>query len=858
MPPQHKPQPTAISPLRLPPILFAILFVYAAGMLFSLWWRQAPINPGLFLEYWRRDAHFLIPTWGGFFTTWAGNGVAMMLLALLELASWGAGRYALRWVLGRVLAGHWGILLSLGLGNGLLGMVVLGFGLMGLLHPGILWIVLAVPAGLGVQRIVSTRADWPDPATWRQQTVTKLNSFTWVEWLLLAMSLLILFPNYLSALQPEQFYDSLVYHMAEPEQYLLEHKICNLSISSNLPFMQEMQYALLLGLGSDIACKLLHWMDGVLCALAVYTLARTLMGRSAGLLAMAVFLSQPPLRFLQYATMVELKLALFEFLATMAFIQAMGWRVPTGSNIKGIPAGERPSSGGWLFLTGWFLAFAHGTKYLGIFSTVLLVTWWIIEKRRVNRTQMVRYVFPAICWITLWTLPWLVKSWLFTRDPFFPLLQNVFPAVHWNEDMHQQWMSANTRHGMGHGNWLNWLLLPVNASTETSSFGSFTLNPFALLFLPLMALFRSPPAPQRFLAAYAGLFAAIWAMTSQQTRYLLPMMPQAAVAVAFLVTRIGSGVWLVKILLSIPVIWILIVSAFGQVHNRFSNSSLWPYTMGHMDRQKFLSTYVSYYDTLARANQVVGRRDRLMLLGEGESFYCHRRRFRNNYFDRPEIGELVKQAASSEALLRSLERLRVTHFLVHTMRTGEHLGYGLFDWGRAGRERFLELWASHLQLISANNGVFLFELTKTPLPLHERKRGTPPYFYPRAIQTQASTLINQVEQLFRLGRRQEAYEMTGAIVRLLPEAALAHSYRAYASSLVNKRKEAIAEYAEAIRVGYPPADIYYNLGLLLYDEHNYAEALERILEALRLDPNTAQGRAQELVEQLRKLIQQPS
>ncbi len=498
-------KPQAMEPfsLKVPPVLFVFLFLLLSGALFYLWgreWSQAAFILGLIPEYWQRDARFLIPAWGGFFTTWTGNSLAMLLLAAFEVASWGVGRLALTWALKWMPAGLKGALLALGLGNGLLSMLVLSLGLSGLLQPLLLWPAFAALFGWAWLRAVRDGGGVAGLAASWSKTMAALKSWLWVEWLLLSVCMLIVITNYLWALQPEEFLDSLVYHLADPEQFLLEHKIFYFSDSSNLPFLQEMQYLLLLGLGSDIACKLLHWMDGILCALAVYALARTFLGQRAGLLAMAVFLSQPTLRLLQHVTMVELKLTWFEVLATMAFVGGMGWLKGGEGKVRG---------GAWFLLVGWFLGFAHGTKYHGIFASVLILGWWSMARGfKAGGAARSRWgeLFSILGWASLWTLPWLGKSWLLTGNPFFPLLQNVFPAFNWDEQLYQQWLLANIQYGTGHGNWVNWLLLPVHASVENADFGSYTLNPFALLFLPCMILYRSPPSPQRFFAAYAGLY----------------------------------------------------------------------------------------------------------------------------------------------------------------------------------------------------------------------------------------------------------------------------------------------------------------------------------------------------------------
>ncbi len=660
---------------------------------------------------------------------------------------------------------------------------------------------------------------------------------------LLALAGFILLFNYLPAMEPEWFYDSLVYHLAVPEQWLIRHKVCHLphTFFSNFPFLEEMQFAIFLGLGDDLAPKVLHWAQGALAAVATYALARTVLGPLGSLLAACVFLSQPTLRFLQHVTMVELGMTWFQALAALAFARAMGW------------SADRRRPAAWMAVAGWLLGFAQGTKYIGIWASGLMLGWWLLAHARDGRP--LRRALSGAGWLvaagSAGTLVWLGKNWLFTGDPLFPFLAQIFPALGWDGELYARWMRDNTKYGTGHGTWEKIVTMPAMASIDISDFGTFTLNPFAIVFLPCLAALPRVPETVRFAGVYAAASFALWATSSQQTRFLYPMMPVASVAIAYAAARVGTGSRPVRGLALAAAGWILAVAAFGEVHNRFSNNALSPYTMGHLSRLNLLRLGVQYYETVERARELTGPNDRVWFLGGDESFYLGRPRICNSIYDRSALGDLAKRATSAEDLVRRMRQRNVTHLLVHEPRCDEYVNYRIFDWGEPAIGRFLDAWAAHGKMVFVSKGVFLFEWTKTPLPPAQRRRGRPGYFHPPEVFQQSRLLVQECDELFKgdpqdpaAGRRlTRALEQCDVLVRLMPRASHVWAYRGYASGLLRKTKQAIGDYEKAIELGYTTAVVYYNQAILLEHEKQHARALRRYREALAIEP--AMGGARE-------------
>lgn len=802
--------PVLVHDLRVPLGLFAALFGAFALLLFIKWWQNLPLFPYMaqvIQIYWERDSGKLLPVLPVFLFTWARNGVAALLLVVFELSSWQAGRRALSWTCGREVGKPWRALFSIGLGNGILGTLVLGFGFMGLLDARILAMVLAIPPVCWATGGFARRPAAGSPAG---QAVFRphLPKLDAVEWCLAGFCAFIAVYNLLPAFEPEWFYDSLVYHLGVPSRWLVGHRIVHLpdNFISSYPFLQEMQYLFFLALGQDIGARLLHWLNGAGCMVAAYAIAFPLLGRRGALLAAAVFASMPPLRFLQHVAMVELGLSWLVVLAMAAFMRATGIT----------PGKTRIPLRAWLFLSAWFLGMAQGSKYFAVFVSAILILKLALDTAGGNAPlkRTAADIALLVAWGAAWTAPWLLKNWLFTGNPVFPMLGGIFPSSGWDASLNSRWMADNMKYGTGHGVVLNWLAMPVMASVGTADFGTFSLNPFILLFLPVLVFLRNVPSPVRFMAGVTGAYFVLWALSSQQTRFLMPVVPAASVAVAYVITRGFAGRRLLALLARGAAAWILVDCVFGQIQNRFTNNNLVPYCSGRLDPTGFLYTGVQYYRTAEAANSLVPDSGKILFLGGDESYYFRKPLVCASIYDRSYAGELAQKASSPAGLRALMRRERITHILFHEPRSEEYIGQGIFDWGEEAQKRFQAFLWQYGKLAFQAERVFLFELADLPLPKSSMKTGTLLCFLPQVTIKRARELTERINGLIQQDRTAESLSSAQELVRTVPGMPQAWSFLAYAQAARQNMGEAMNDYAESIRVGYPPTACYFNLGLI--------------------------------------------
>lgn len=815
------------SELRSPMVVVAIFFSILAGYVCYEWWVQCPIQWKVFVAYWNRDGKYFLPTFPGFFHVWGAGLYSTLLLALFEITSWRAGVRLLAWVFSRPSSGLWGFLLALGLGNGLLGTLTLGLGLNGLVSPLIFWAILIGPVAVWGVRTIATlakngRASLPS---------LRRPGFTWLEWAMVFFSVAIVWSNYVPAVEPEWFYDSLVYHLAVPARWLLHGRICHLpdTFFSNFPFLQEMQFMFFLGLGNDVGARLLHWADGILCALGAFAIASNLFGRTTGIAAAAVFFSLPQLRLIQHVTMVELGMSWMAVLATMCFMQATG--------LSAESAGGKFPRRSWLFLGAWFLGFGQGTKYLGLFISAILFGWLVLEVRRGKGTwkRLLGDFALITAWGSVWTAPWLAKNFLFTGNPVFPMLGGLLPGLNWDKSLYDRWMYDNTKYGTGHGSLLNWIRMPVMASIDTFDFGTFTLNPFFLVFLPILAFIRTLPVPVVFLGLFSGVYAVVWALTSQQTRFLMPMAPMASVAVAFLMIRAWDGRRVMKALMYAAGAWIFVMSAYGQFRNRFTHEAMVPYMNGYLSLEEMPDILVQYNQVARIAKKVMLPGKKLIFLGGDENYYFDMPIICSSIYDRCAMGEFAKRASDPADLRDRLLRRGVTHMLVYEPRCEEYADRAMFEWGEKPKKVFLDFWHGYGRLVAQSKGVFLFDFSGPAIPADRRKRGKPTWFYPLQTMQKAKNLMARADTCIDEKNYEDGAMVTEDLVRTIPESTHAWAYRAYFVEALSRTGEAIRCYENAIKMGYPTVAAYYNLGVMLERVQRDREALAIYMTGLEVE-----------------------
>jgi len=277
-------------------------------------------------------------------------------------------------------------------------------------------------------------------------------------------------------------------------------------------------------------------------------------------------------------------------------------------------------------------------------------------------------------------LPWLIRSAVYTGDPLYPVFSRYVGGVEWSAAIDQQFWQWQRSIGMGRG-LTDYLLLPMRVvlrgGAEYDRFAG-VLNKSWIVLVPL-AVVVSPWVPLiRRLLVPAALYFVVWALTSQQTRFLIAALPLLSVAAAIALS------WVVALLSST-------IAGRRPEQERVRAARLFTSVFaagcvaGCLATLAWSARYLTP-PTLRATRELVAEppdlrtwkphpvyaviRDRLpasarlMLLDTNQGFFVDRDYLADSFFEASQLNDLIKDADRRADLATLFARLGVTHVLV--------------------------------------------------------------------------------------------------------------------------------------------------------------------------------------------------
>jgi len=584
----------------------------------------AVVGAVLALYYWMHKP--VTPTEAGAF---AGTFANLAVAFVLTLTAGGLGRYLLRRLFGTRSDLSWagsGWFIEMALGWGALGLGLLALGALHQFYSAIVWVLVA---GLLVWLRHDMRA-------WVVATLAILHSLApqgRLERLAAGFTLLMLSLGFLRALAPPLAWDALVYHLTLPALYARTHSLqvntIDFNLFSGMPQLAEMLYtaAGLLRVDSaagGVVAQVLGCFFGIGLCLGLVVSAKELGLR--GWLAPAILFSSLSVALELASAYAELLLMLFALAVVLALRQ---WRL---QRADGTVANR------WLALAGVFAGLACGCKYTGIIvplaggTVVLLIALFDAAG---DWRRWLRPAFLSGGWFVLMAAavfaPWLVKNWLFTGSPFYPLL---LPAA--DMDVLRQWFY--NRPDLAEPWWRALLIFPwatffgIQGGNENDA----TLGPLLLLCAGLLifswqVLSRALRHELVWLlafvaAAYVGwVLLAHYSALARQARLFFAFLPALAlVGAAGLAGVRGLNTPALRLSLVINAVFALVLglSAIEAVSGFASQNPL-PYLTGAQSASDYVTGQLGWYaPALAGVNTLVPAGSRVIFLWEPRTLAC--------------------------------------------------------------------------------------------------------------------------------------------------------------------------------------------------------------------------------------------
>ena len=513
------------------------------------------------------------------------------------------------------------------LGLGCLSVGVFALGVVGLLKP---W---ACSVLLGVFWLVA----WPELQSLIGSFRSGVSRAAERPWLCVMIGLPLFFTLWACLVPPHQ-YDSLVYHLKLPQEYLRVGRLHAPEglVYCHFPQNGEMLFTLSLLLGSDVLAQMFVWLSTALTVGWLLTFGRRL--TAAAPWAAVLVATHSAVLAMSSTTYVE-PLVMLWCTAAILMFEYSG-------------AGEKK---GPLLLSAIFTGLALGTKYYAGLTAVLLFAR-LVHRGRLRESGVFVLVVTAVF------SPWMIKNAVLVGDPVFPFLYKIFPATSlgWTSDLAAGYFSVLSEYGHAHG-WLRDLAsLPILLFRNPLRFGGgmdvlgdigWDLTLW-LWPVGLWAAWRGK-APKG-LAAFSVLYFAGWFSTGVVLRFLTALAPVLALLGAAGAADLSER--------TAPPLRGLAAAAAGTmiaahlflvlfVHGVFGSGA---FLLALEDRETFLSKRLEYYPCAAYLGRGPAAAGKTLVVGEQRGYYLpvpHRTstvHAPNPYFRRAD------EAASPEALVAAL------------------------------------------------------------------------------------------------------------------------------------------------------------------------------------------------------------
>jgi hypothetical protein len=474
--------------------------------------------------------------WEGFGDSFAGGVIAIAILI-----SWfGLGSLTTKFVRRERTENRshmLEIVISTAIGAAIWSLTWFFLGLLGLYGPAAAIILTVAGLGLGVAGFLRLREI-------RNESRTP-ESPSGIDRLLLFLAAVPVVLALIAAVAPPTAKDTLLYHFALPKAFIAQHSNAFVegNIASYLSLGAEMHnvWAMLLGglidqRTTEAAAGAVNWLFFPLLLAAIFGWARELnIDRRLSLIAVLIVATVPTAYHVASNAYVDVELALYLTLT-----------------VYGLARWWRSLGNGWLVLTAIFLGAALSIKLttLFIFAAAALVIIFRAREAKEDSVQagrLVGYGFAALIFAGVIASPWYLRTWVATGSPVFPFYMSMWEgkAAGWDVQRSNYFQEMNSRYGGDRKTAVDYLIAPwnlsVTAQPELARQFDGVLGVAFLIGLPVVifGLWKLDlPIEVKICVAVAGIAYLFWLFSSQQLRYLLPIAPLLAIAIAAVAEKI--------------------------------------------------------------------------------------------------------------------------------------------------------------------------------------------------------------------------------------------------------------------------------------------------------------------------------
>lgn len=485
---------------------------------------------------------------------------------------------------------------------------------------------------------------------------------------LIAIPILLAF---ITALAPPTAKDTLLYHFAVPKAFVAQGSSAFIdgNIASFLSLGMEMHnvWAMLLGgvfsvRAGEVAAGAAMFMFLPLLAMAIFGWARELgIERRWALIAVLIVATVPTVFYVASSAYVDVGLALYVTLAIYALCR--WWNQP---------------SFGWAAMMAIFLGAALSVKLttvfvIAAFALVILLKLRAVKERKQNLKPLIIGGFTALVIAGAIASPWFLRTWNATGSPVFPFYMSIWPgkADGWDVERSNLFQAMNSQYGGIEKSAADYVLLPwnlsVNAQPDIAENFDGVLGVAFLIGIPifLFALWKYElPFEIKISTGIAAIVFLFWMFSSQQLRYLLPILPVLAIAMAFSGQRVfeqdlKSRKMMQGALAGASIAGILVSAAW------FLQKAPVRAVLGGETRDEYLARNLDHYSYYQLLDSVAEKNDKVWLINMRRDTYTLDRPAVSDYlFEDWTFRKLLWESRNEEDLRAKAKALGVQYALI--------------------------------------------------------------------------------------------------------------------------------------------------------------------------------------------------
>lgn len=537
---------------------------------------------------------------------------------------------------------------STGLGLALVCLAIFFLGVTGLLYRGV---VVAVPL---LFLLLGGRGALSDIGRCLKITssVRPRLRIRYIFWLIFLYIFLLLF---ILTFLPELEIDAYMYHLSAPKAWLFDHAIHPIpfNMHSQFHFLTQMLNILVYSLpgGGFIASKQIQISYSVLLALTAYLLGRRFSGKNVGAASAVMVLATQEVTQVVRGSMID---------------GGVGFYIATGIYFlaRAVSSKQRRHhAASAVFFGLGFSSKNTGILFLGS-AYFAYIIYTAAGDRKNIRSALQNTAFAGVI-VFLITLPWILKNLIFTGNPFYPFLMNVFPA-RWDYQVMAQGFYRYYSGFDGHSN-------PMGAAghifRELPLFihniyyiGAHRMGVWMILGALVAGLFRKSISRARQWLAITGFLMFPFFILSPFGRFMMGLFPQAA----FLITSSGKTLLRKRYVVnSFLLFMVFLYAGLFTSRNLWSKNEGWRRTISNNYAKK--QGYVIYDDMVEyMGKNLSGENDRVLILENNRLLEeCPVRFLPNPHMHTKNLIQIILEKKGSKEVENFFEREDVTHIIMN-------------------------------------------------------------------------------------------------------------------------------------------------------------------------------------------------